>query len=278
MTTMDLKDRVVTVHLGLPKTASTSIQRHLAANAEGLAPELTVFVPERGSALNRAARQAIAYSLNPAAETKRRLVAAIRALRRDVETAPGNCLISHENLVGAHPGRETERGLFPAAAAIVALIDQHFAPMRVSYVVYTRAIDAWKRSVHGQAVKMGRYNGSLDTFLEETQAIRGWDDLKQRLTGALGDRVTFFDLETGLNEESPSEPLLRHIGVSSETMDAFGEKGQLQNVKLTPSALEFIRLLNMTRIPPAERKRVVKVVKQNQSLFSSSFEPSAAER
>lgn len=278
MTKAGLNTRRVTVHLGVPKTATTSIQRYLVANAGRLAPGLSVFTPGRGTPLNYLARMAVAYSQNPGEATERALVAAIVALRALIEEAPGNCLISHENLVGATPGRGSERGLFPAAAAILRLIDRHLAPLPVRYVAYTREIEAWKRSVHGQAIKTDGYTGPLETFLAETQAITGWDDLKRRLADAVGERVTFLDMETDVSVETPAESLLRLSGVAPEAIAALDQTVEPLNVRLLPASLEFIRQLNATEISPADRRLIVKVVKRNQSLFSSSFEPRASKR
>lgn len=277
MANVTMAEGGVVFHLGVPKTGTTSIQKHLNANADILSPHLTVFTPKPGSELNRLVKSAVFYSLNPSAKAEQSLISEIKGFKDFVAAFEGPCLISHETLIGASPGRKHERGLFPAAAHIIGLIDQHFAAHKPRYIVYTRDIASWKRSVHAQAIKSDQYKAPLNTFLTETQAITGWDDFQDRLTAVLGDRISFFEMETSLSEYAPAEALLRQIGVAPDLIAALRPAETRQNIQPLPSALEFIRHLNTVKMSHENRKRIVKIVKQNQSLFSSTFSRGPAE-
>lgn len=271
-----LKDRTVTFHIGVPKTGSTSIQRHLAANAARLAPELAVFTPVPGSTLSRLAQHAAAFSLKRDDATRNRLVESIIALRQEVDATGRPCLVSHETLVGASPGRADERGLFPAAQKILRLIDTQFAPVAPDYVVYTRDIDTWKHSMYAQAVKTDGYTASLDRFLAETRAIQGWDEFKLRLRTALGDRVTFLDMDRDLDDAAPAAKLLSRAGAAPATIASLEPEKLRWNTRPRAAAIEFLRLVNMIDLSPEQRKRLLALVKQNQSLFSTTFTPDMA--
>lgn len=110
--------RRLIVHVGVQKTGTTSLQRHLQRNAAALADRLLVLTPREGTPMRPLGRAAVAYSLRQGPDSEDALRAAIADV---LETIPDNglpVLLSHENLAGAMPGNGGETRLYPALPRI----------------------------------------------------------------------------------------------------------------------------------------------------------------
>ena len=112
--------RRLIVHMGVQKTGSTSLHHFLQVNRERLAPALTVLTPKRGTPTRDMGRAAALYSVHLDEVHETRLSEAITTVKDQIDTFPGTCLISHENLPGAMIGRAGTVTLYPHLDAILA--------------------------------------------------------------------------------------------------------------------------------------------------------------
>lgn len=269
--TADEGRRRLIVHLGVQKTGSTAIQRHLRLNAAALAQTLIVRTPEEGSPMRPLGRAAVAFSLQqdePDAE------AALKIALDDVlETLPANdlpVLLSHENLAGAMPGNGGETGFYPALPAIARLIRRQARGFDVDFVTYSRDMLAWKPSVWAQAVRTDGYARTLDAFLSETAAMPDWDDLHQRLSAAIGTaRLVRFRSENETDPRHPGRQLLRHAGLSDTQIDALAPLEGASMQRLSAASTEFLRRLNGLSLNPYARGKVADLVARAQPLFAA---------
>lgn len=265
--------RRLIVHLGVQKTGSTSIQRHLHRNADALARHLVVRTPEEGSPMRPLGRAAIGYSLQPSADRASALKLAFRAV---LDTLPGNdlpVLISHENLAGAMPGNGGETRLYPALPQIAALLEQEARDFAVDFVIYTRNQKTWLPSVWAQAVRTDGYGRSLVEFQAETADLPGWGDLIRRMTAKLGDRLTRFRLEDEADLLRPGRQLLRHAGLDDAMTCALDPLDGPTNRRLNGGATEFLRRLNGLSLNPQAHVRIVDLVARAEHLFAADPSP-----
>lgn len=260
--------RPLIVHLGAPKTGTTSFQTFLQRNAVALSGRLEVQTPVAGSPTRAMGRAALAYSLDPATEA--RFVEAIKAVQADLVHGVGLCLISHENLLGAVPGNGGTVGLYPQILPILRLLDRHLAPMQPVYALYTRAMPAWKASVHSQIILSDGYAGTLSDYLAETADIGSWDALEATLRAALGpDRLSVFRLEEEPDPAFPGQQLLQRAGLTMAEITALRPMHGRQNARTNPATVEFVRRVNTLGLPPGPRAKVATLAAQNQILFTS---------
>lgn len=263
--------RRLIVHLGVQKTGSTAIQRHLRVNAAALAPHLLVRTPDEGTPMRPLGRAAVAYSLSPSGDSAQ----ALRIAFRDVlNTLPDNdvpVLLSHENLSGAMPGNGGETRLFPHLPKIAALLMQEARDFAVDFVVYTRNMTAWKPSVWAQAVRTDGYTDTEQAFLEQVADLPGWGDLMRRLGDEVGPaRLTRLKVEDEADPLRPGTLLLRHAGLDDASITALQPLDGLSNLRLNDGATEFLRLLNGLSLNPYAHGRIVDLVARRQHLFTAN--------
>lgn len=262
--------RRLIVHLGVQKTSSTSIQRHLRRNAAALADRLIVRTPEEGTPMRPLGRAAVAHSLKRQQDTETALAIALQEVLAGL---PGNdlpVLLSHENLAGAMPGNGGETGLYPALPAIAALVMQQARGFEVDFVLYTRNMKSWKSSVWAQAVRSDGYARSESAFLAETEAMPGWGDLIRRMAEAVGaDRVTRLRLEDEADPARPGRQLLSHAGLTGPEIDALLPLDGPSMSRLCPASTEFLRRINGLALNPHARGKVADLVARAQNLFAA---------
>lgn len=262
--------RRLIVHLGVQKTGSTGLQRHLHLNADELADRLILLTPEKGSPMRPLGRAAVAYSLKPAEDTAHSLE---NALREVLATLPENdlpVLLSHENLAGAMPGNGGETALYPALPQIARIVLETAVDFAVDFVVYSRDMAKWKPSVWAQAVRTDGYTGTLPQFMDEIAALPTWDDLIARIEAVIGAKnITCFRLEDEPKDGHPGRLLLRHAGLSDTEIDALGPLDETANPRLNAGSTEFLRRLNQMTLNPHARGKVVDLVARAQHLFTA---------
>lgn len=260
--------RRVIVHIGAQKTGSTSLHRFLSRNQEALATRLKIRVPVKGSLTRELGRCCTLFSMDPARH-QADLVSLILQVRAELAGDDRVCVISHENIAGAMMGRADVRDVFPVLKQILSLFEQHLAPFAPDYVLYTRDMPAWKRSVHNQAVKSDGYTGTLAAFLQETQDCRGWKPVSTDMASVVGaDRIRVFALEDETTPERPGRQLLRFAGLSDAEIDTLIPLQGRNNQGLNTGALEFMRQLNGLSLAQPVRKQMAELVKNNPLLFS----------
>lgn len=258
--------RRLIIHMGVQKTASTAFHHFVQKNRDALPARLEILTPEKKTATRALGRAAAEFSLDASKEAE--FIATIKEVRDVISAGEGTCVLSHENLPGAMPGRQGVTELYPNLPQILSLLDRHLAPFQPEYVFYTREMTAWKRSVYNQAVKSDACAWTLDEFIEETEHCGSWEEMRSVVTNQLGEeRVRFFQLEDETEENRPGTQLLRMAGLSDDEIAALVPLQRRPNQSLNAGALEFMRLLNVAELPPRARKPVVDLVMRNQPLF-----------
>lgn len=260
--------RRLILHCGVQKTGSTALHRYLERNSEALAGRLEVLTPVRKSVTQRLGRAAMQFSLEPVEERRKALSDLAREMADHLADGQGTALISHENLPGAMIGKRGVVTLYPHLDKILTILQEALAPIVPEVVFYTRDMDAWKTSVHNQAVKSDHYTGTWTEFASETMACGTWAEVEARAAACLGpDNVTLFALEDESDPARPGAQLLRHAGLDADEIAALSPRPRRANQSLNAGALEFLRQINGLALDQPVRRKIVDLIGANQSLF-----------
>ncbi|MCQ0969673.1 hypothetical protein MLD63_04425 [Paracoccus sp. TK19116] len=269
--------RRICIHLGVQKTGSTSIQRHLALNEAALADRLVLRLPVEGGPLRPLGRAAVAFSLSRDDASRAALAEAIAVVRENLPDGDLPVLLSHENLAGAMPGNGGETGLFPGLPDIIWMLEEGFSGLTVDYVVYSRRMGQWKPSVWAQAVRTDGYKGTWEAFQAETATLPGWQNLIRRIQAVAPGRVTHLRLEDEIDPAHPGALLLAHLGLNAGEIAALHPLDGRSMQRLPDATTEFIRRLNGLAMNPHARYKVAELAARVPQLFNPDYRPAAGE-
>lgn len=262
--------RRLIVHLGVQKTGSTAIQRHLQRSAADLADLLVIRTPQEGTTMRPLGRAATAFSLDISAASRDVLRAALEDVLSGLPANDLPVLLSHENLAGAMPGNGGETRLYPALPEIARLIAETAKGFSTDFVIYTRDLADWRPSVWSQAIRSDGYDRDYLEFTEDTAAITGWDNLQARMAAAIGaERISFYRLEDETCWDRPGRQLLRHAGLPERRIDALPVLDNPRPPQVSAASLEFLRRLNGLALNPHARGKVADLVDRTQHLFTA---------
>lgn len=263
------------LHVGVQKTGSTSLQRFLQLNAPDLAGELVIRTPDEGTAMRPLGRAAIALSLTSKGGDAP-FVAAFHAVLDTLPAGAEPVVLSHENLAGAMPGNGGETRLYPALPRLAGLLARTAADrgFDARFVLYTRRMGGWKRSVWAQAIRTDGYSRDWSGFADETAGLPGWKDLIRRLEPVTGpDRLHRLRLEDEPDMQRPGSRMLRLIGLTQARIAALAPLEGRAMERLSDASTEFLRRVNMLAINPHARDRISELVSRSQTLFAADAPP-----
>lgn len=191
--------RTLIIHLGFPKTGTTTIQRMLTQNAEALAPDLVVSAKD--DLTYRLRKYALRYRRTGFPYWKWRHNLTLRAVVRRIDALAFNTLvISDENMIGIESGK-----LFLPSGELdyadwLAKLDNALSHYDVTYVVYTRATESWQVSSYNQAFKMRRVTEPFCQWRLDHNNLDGPDQIISSLRSVVGDRLKTFRMEDDTRE------------------------------------------------------------------------------
>lgn len=226
--------RTCWLHIGAPKTGSTSLQTFLAANAERLARSHYSYP----SAARRAGgHHDLAFLLNGrypewAIPQDKALPQLEAELGKEIGHGPAATILSSENFY-----------LLCEPAKVLDLMSRLGFPREsIWVVVYLRRQDEAVMSWYNQAVKAQGYQGSLDEHMAATRDL--WDYSRQLQAWA----DTFGGNRLVVRRYSPDSDVRRDfIGALGLPEGGFDYPAERINTEINPDILEFQRQLN--RLP-----------------------------
>lgn len=198
------------VHIGTGKTGSSSIQKTLAANNDGLSRAATAYVglmgetlPDRRYGWQKAGGWPQLIGLGP--EVARQQLSDMLGMAVAGSEAAGvqHVIWSNESIFGNHE------------IVLPVLKDLQARGVQVSIIVYLRRHDAWARSAYFQwGIKHKTYKGPIKSFAEwykdhkpnfssglKPWLLHEWHDVSIRNFDACGDVVADFLKYCGLDVE-----------------------------------------------------------------------------
>lgn len=203
----------IIIHAGFHKTGTTTVQRTLRANREGLSPHCRIVLRPGMVALCEAAR---AFSVSRS-QTDLALIQYEAAALADGWTARGkDIILSSEDLAGHMPGR---RGLtcYDATPRIMKALVQAFdvAVPDAEQVLYftTRSAAPWLRSCYVQHLRAKRITLDADEYASDMAGSANLDQIVAQVADAVPDiQVIAQPLEACNTPLGPLAPLLDLLG------------------------------------------------------------------
>lgn len=262
--------RRLVVHLGFPKTGTTTIQRMLSENADALAPRFEVSAKD--DLTYRLRKYALRFMRTGFTYWRWRHDVAMRTMVRQVDSMNFETLvISDENMVGIESGELFARNGGREYPRWLAKLDNALSRYEVIYVLYTRAPEAWQVSSYNQAFKMRRVTEPFDRWRARHDDLCGPDKIIAGAREVLGDRLVVFKMEDEVAEgKLLGHNLLKVAGVQEDYLAALRAPAR-ENESLPAAAIELLQKVHKT---PGIRRRqyreLVRLFARNPELFASN--------
>lgn len=261
--------RRIVIHLGLPKTGSTTIQSLLAANHDRL-----------GEGIRVSAKDDLTYRLRKYALKYRRSggfpwwklrheIALRRMVRRIDAMSFDTLIISDENLIGIESGR-----LFDSPERLrydrwLAHLDAALSAYDVQYVVYQRDPKSWQRSAWNQAFKMRRVKTDFESWARDHSDLDAPRRLIEQFRALLGDRLHVIDMAEEIGENRlMGRRVLEVAGVLPEHIAGLVTPPR-ENESLPLAAVELLRLIHETgKIRRGQYRMLTRLFRAHPELFA----------
>lgn len=263
----------IACHLGLRKTASTSIQEMLRQNAALLGEDVQVLArdeelePWRGHVYRymRARPPGIAKAF-AAMLYGIRQEADLLAQRLE-ERNPKTVILSDENLFAARAFAHGET-LFDWGRAVVPIIDKAFEGHDVRYILYLRPRYDWLKSCYSEAVRNHRETATFKQWRVAMPENLSLETGATRLAAKTDNPFRIVDLH---------EELASGRGLGAAILDEAGIARKVR-ARLTPaphvnesppdSAVAFMREVNRLKLPTDHHLAIKRVVDRMPQMFN----------
>lgn len=249
----------VHVHLGPHKTGSSAIQRALKENANLLAARcgLTHIATPH---IAKAAKMLNADRVFDAA-------GALETIADLCARAPGDCILSCEDLAGILPGTRRVRQVYPELWRNVAALDEALDAFDVRYYFFLRDPEDWIKSAYVQNLKHRQKFSKLEGFTDFLKSDGLWDDVIAQTAQHLGARFVPVDYPSGEKKSAMQSFLAAIPGLRRTDVSAIKER----QANVSPSDTEVFLMERINRSSASqEAKRVAKL-----SLLSRPKAPDA---
>ncbi|MEZ5686172.1 MAG: hypothetical protein R3D78_09895 [Paracoccaceae bacterium] len=264
--------RRLVVHLGFPKTATTTIQAMLAANAGRFGPGIVV--SPKDELTRKLRKNALRYMRSGGKFWfKWRHGVAMREMVRKIDAMDfETLLISDENMVGIESGKIFDPPGGVDFTAWVRQLDAALSGYDVTYVLYTRDPAPWRVSAYNQAFKMRRVTEPFADWVVKHDDLGGPARIVEELRGFLGDRLKTLEMA---DEIGPGKLMGRYLlelaGVSEERIAGIVVPPR-KNESLPPAAIEFLKCARANpRLRGARYRDLVRLCARHPDQFSKEF-------
>jgi hypothetical protein len=259
------------VHIGLPKTGSTTFQKTLHLNADALAPHMTVinricFGPQRQGLLRAHAH------IRNTAETGIDLAVLQTHLETALEAPLSHCaqdrpvLVTDEGLCGPHPGQFAQHtSVLPALDAALNALAAVLPAGRTVFHIVTRDHTKWVKSLYNQAVKQTRYTGSFDDFTATLPPDFEINRHIANLQATHSDKHIRIHPMEG-NSLFPGQQILLDCGLPADTLATL-TLPENENQSWSHAMLQAMRVINSADIDDKARNTLRKEFTRQRSLF-----------
>ncbi len=170
--------------------------------------------------------------------------------------APGDCILSCEDLSGILPGTRRVREVYPALWRNISALDAALEAFDVRYYFFLRDPDDWIKSTYVQNLKHRQKFSKLDGFTQFIKTDGLWGGVTTETAKHLGERFVTIDYPTDTKKTAMQSLLAAVPGLRRADMDAITEK----QANVSPSDVEIFLMERINRSSASqEAKRVAKL-------------------
>lgn len=268
------RPRRIIIHLGLPKTGTTTIQEFFSINKTSLKQFIAVSPKDNLTKSTRKwALRSARWRGVPRWIARTGYNIALKQLVSKVKTLDFNTLvISDETLVGFQAKNLLSKDISCIIANTKCLV-KAFSEFQVEYVAYTRENPAWMRSLYNQDFKRRRtvlsYTQWLSNYPENNSAIK----VIKSLENALGaNKLHVFSMESEISSGLRlGGSILRLAGLDDQYIMSL-IMPELKNQSLPDSAIKLLRKFHSNPIFKGIVYRILaKIVIATPELFASDL-------
>ncbi|MCC1491559.1 hypothetical protein [Cognatishimia sp. F0-27] len=254
--------KTVFVHVGFPKTGTSTFQAMLRHNAGRLAasglavvtdsPELVDFSKQAGR-IGNPRRNALATRLH-LRRSARSLADSVARLREP------RVLISHENLPGWRVKNLYNTPFHKGPVKAISAVESAFGECRLTWMLMTREAAAHQRSAYKF---FSRRKGTAERFEDWVAAMGPAENLDRMVEDARaywGERLMVFRMEDEIaSGDRWGHGMLRAIGVPQDVLDTLEDVPD-EKVGLPPSLLPFAHRINALGLEKPLRQALVEML------------------
>lgn len=259
--------RRIIVHLGFPKTGSTTIQKMLEINAERLGPGIVA--SPKDDLTYRLRKYALRYKRTGVVVWKWLHSRAMAEMRRQIDAMDFETLIiSDENMISIESGKLFLPDIGSHYLPWLQGLDTALDGYDVTYVVYTRDVKGWQRSSYNQAFRMRRVFSTYADWAQEHDNLDGPEQIIAGFRGICGDRLHVIDMKTDGAGGLLGAAILRLAGVAPDVIDGLAPPPR-ENESLPLAGIELLRHVRAT--PGIRRwhyRALVRLFRKHPELFA----------
>ena len=258
--------RQIVFHVGPPKTATTTFQHMLKANAARLAPGIAVLARDKLCSRVRSNAAKLAEG-GPLRRLRLRL-AVWRLARKLLARAEPVIILSDENLLGFSTLTLFDPRGTLTPLHVIDLLERALPTFDRRYVAYERPAEAWRGSCHAQAVK---WAGAVEDA--EAWALRFPDTGQARrslqvLADHIGPRFEIIDMAAEVQRDGfAGRRVLELAGLDAATIDSL-DRVHPKNLANSRASEEFMLAVNALGLSKSARRKVASCVCDHQELFA----------
>ena len=260
------------VHIGLPKTGSTTFQNTLQLNAESLSHEMTIlnrmcFGVQRQGLLtaHRHIRTSYTSRIDPEILQQHLETACAGPLAEAAATR--SVLITDEGLCGPHPGQfEGHDGVLPALPAALDALAAVLPQGKTVFHIVVRETEGWVKSLYNQAVKQTGYRHSLEEF---KKSFPEGFDIETHVTAVRSSHPDK-DIHVHRMEDHslfPGEQILIACGIDRDTLQSF-KIPEKKNQSWSKAMLQAMRVINGADIDEKSKNTLRKEIARQRDFFT----------
>ena len=263
------------LHVGLPKTGSSTIQNMLRANEEQLARQhgIRILLAPELKPLHRAIA-ALTRSSRPAPLRRIRVHLAVRRLRRRIASENAErIIISHEMILGFNSGSMFKTRFHEGPAQAIDALRKVFRGYEIRWVFYQRDLATAKRSAYNQNVKLREVCAEFPDWEQENCPDGVFDQLLRDLEAHLDGQLTRLDFDDAKHLERPlGQGVLALAGLSeAATRDLAAVP--VVNESLPPDLLDLKRRLNALGLPRKALRDIMILLEEAYQLQPQKSDP-----
>ncbi len=243
--------KTVHVHLGPHKTGSTAIQAYLDAHADRLKAAHSLTVVDRKLVID------LAFAMiNGKVDAQTDCIQKIAAI---VAAAPGDCIITCEDLSGPLPGRTMKSRIYPGVWQNIKKIQRGLPGLACKFYFFVREPESWLRSAYAQHVQHRSRFNSFEAFSNHFNTSNLWGSVLQRSRNRLEQNLIEIEYRADADYSSINA-LMRAILGPDATFE--GDDVMLRkNTSPSEEGIKIIELINTSGASDTAKNAAKRVIK-----------------